>query len=91
LKNDKRYCNRNEIDKLTKKIIKQSIMEIRDQYPQALKVKDLVEITQYSENSIYILLEEGRIPGAKKLKGWRVARDTFLTWWYTCEFEETIN
>jgi predicted DNA-binding transcriptional regulator AlpA len=89
LENGKRYIN--EINELTKEIIKQCIMEMRDKYPQALKVKDLVEITEYSENSIYLLLEQGRIPFAKKLKGWRVARDPFLSWWYTCKSEGTIN
>jgi len=66
------------------------IIETREEYPHSLSVSDISEITAYSENSIYTLLKNGKIPFAKKLKGWRVPRDTFLLWWFGSFFEKQI-
>ena len=73
-----------------KKAIILFIKEKRQEYPQSLTVSDVSEITNYSENSIYLLLSQGKIPFAKKLKGWRIPRDTFLLWWYGYFLEEQI-
>ena len=77
-------------DKNFKKAIIIFIKEKRQEYPQSLTVSDVSEITNYSENSIYLLLSQGKIPFAKKLKGWRIPRDTFLLWWYGYFLEEQI-
>lgn len=54
---------------------------IQDKYPFSLKVKDIIELTGYSQATVYRMLECGDIPGAKKIRGWRVPRDVFLSWW----------
>lgn len=66
------------------------IKETRKEYPQSLTVSDISKITNYSENSVYELLTQGKIPFAKKIKGWRVPRDTFLLWWFGSFHEEQI-
>lgn len=80
------------IDKTLQEVVRESlhkfIQQTRENYPLSLKVEHLVEITGYSENSVYLMLERGSIPGAKKIKGWRVPRDTFLLWWYGDWFNE---
>jgi len=73
-----------------KDILHNLIDETRKEYPYSLKVEHLSEITGYSDNSIYLMLEAGDIPGAKKIKGWRVPRDTFLLWWNGDWLEENI-
>ncbi len=83
----------------TKLIIKKKVerffvscmKETRENYPISLKVKHMAEITNLSSNSIYLLLEKGKIPGAKKIKGWRVPRDTFLSWWFGSYHEKAIK
>jgi len=79
------------LDEAIKETMILFIKEIRKEYPQSLTVTDISEITNYSENSIYLLLNQGEIPYAKKLKGWRVPRDTFLLWWYCSLKEVQIN
>lgn len=56
--------------------------DVRSEYPISLKVKDIIELTGYSQATVYRMLEIGEIPGAKKIRGWRVPRDVFLAWWY---------
>lgn len=84
------------IDKTLQEVVRETLQEFiqqaRENYPLSLKVEHLVEITGYSENSVYLMLERGSIPGAKKIKGWRVPRDTFLLWWYGDWFnEQSLN
>ena len=63
------------------KIIERFIDDVRNSYPISLKVKDIIELTGYSQATVYRMLECGEIPGAKKIRGWRVPRDVFLSWW----------
>ena len=63
-------------------IIENFTNEVRSEYPISLKVKDIIKLTGYSQGSVYRMLECGEIPGAKKIRGWRVPRDVFLAWWY---------
>jgi len=63
------------------KIIERFIDDVRNSYPISLKVKDIIELTGYSQATVYRMLECGEIPGAKKIRGWRVPRDVFLAWW----------
>ncbi|MFW6025854.1 MAG: helix-turn-helix domain-containing protein [Candidatus Woesearchaeota archaeon] len=86
----KKLDNRN-LNKIVKEILLQLMRETRQNYPISLKVADMAEITNYSENSIYLLLEQDKIPAAKKLKGWRVPRDIFLIWWYGSFYEDNIE
>jgi len=75
------YCKKiNEDD--NKKIIEKLIQEMQYKYPVSLKVKDIIEFTGYSQATVYRMLECGEIPGAKKIRGWRVPRDVFIAWWY---------
>ena len=62
-------------------ILKKLIKETGIKYPISLKVKDIIELTGYSQATVYRMLECGEIPGAKKIRGWRVPRDVFLAWW----------
>jgi len=78
------------LDEAIKETMILLIKEKRKDYPQSLTVSDISEITNYSENSIYLLLSQGKIPCAKKLKGWRVPRDTFILWWYGSFLKEKI-
>lgn len=75
-----------KLNKALQQVVRETLQELiqktRQGYPLSLKVEHLVEITGYSENSVYLMLEKGDVPGAKKIKGWRVPRDTFLLWWY---------
>ncbi|MTI58585.1 MAG: helix-turn-helix domain-containing protein [Firmicutes bacterium] len=71
--------------------LQELIQKTSQEYPLSLKVEHLAEITGYSENSIYLMLEKGDIPGAKKIKGWRVPRDTFLLWWHGDWFNQEMQ
>ena len=62
--------------------LKESIEDVQGNFPFSLKVKHMMKITNYSSDSIYKMLEEGKIPSAKKIKGWRVPRDIFVLWWF---------
>lgn len=79
------------IQEVVRDTLKELIEKTRQGYPLSLKVEHLVEITGYSENSIYLMLEKGSIPGAKKIKGWRVPRDTFLLWWHGDWFNQEMQ
>ena len=65
--------NQLTIDKLT--------TDIRSKYPFSLTVKHIIELTGYGQATVYRMLDCGEIPGAKKIRGWRVPRDVFLSWW----------
>jgi len=71
--------------------LKESIDDVQSNFPFTLKVKHIVEITNYSSDSIYKLLEKGKIPSAKKIMGWRVPRDVFLLWWFGLSEENIKN
>ena len=73
---------RKAIHRAIKETLKECIQESREQYPETLKVKDIAEITRLHEQSVYELLNQGQLPGAKKIMGWRVPRDPFLLWWF---------
>jgi len=81
---------RQNLDETLKETMIKFVKDNRHKYPQSLTVSDLSEITNYSKNSIYSLLSQGKIPFAKKLKGWRVPRDTFLLCWYSSEIDTSI-
>ena len=82
--------NKSNLSEALKETMIIFMKDTRQKYPKSLTVSDLSEITNYSENSIYKLLKQGKIPYAKKLKGWRVPRETFILWWYGSYFEEDI-
>jgi len=86
LTNSVRKQEKKELEKTLQEAVHDTlqalIQKTSQEYPLSLKVEHLAEITGYSENSIYLMLEKGDIPGAKKIKGWRVPRDTFLLWWH---------
>jgi len=73
VKKDEFRNNENAIEKLTE--------DVRKKYPFSLTVKHIIELTGYSQATVYRMLECGEIPGAKKVMGWRVPRDVFLAWW----------
>ncbi|MFW5891313.1 MAG: helix-turn-helix domain-containing protein [bacterium] len=84
--------------KLTTEDIKVKLEEIlwklieqeRDQLPYTLGVKELVEILPHSKTKIYLMLEDGELPG-KKLGGkWLVPRTHFLAWLAAVEIDESI-
>ncbi|HMA60151.1 MAG TPA: helix-turn-helix domain-containing protein [Halanaerobiales bacterium] len=62
-------------------IFENLIRETSNKYPISLKVRDIIELTGYSQATVYRMLECEEIPGAKKIRGWRVPRDVFLAWW----------
>ena len=77
------FCKEfNEVNK-SNRVIKKISDEIRIDYPISLKVKDIIELTGYSQATVYRMLENKEIPGAKKIRGWRIPRDIFLSWWYS--------
>jgi excisionase family DNA binding protein len=58
-------------------------LDIHDEapLPLLLDVKDLVALLRLNEWTVYELLREDKIPGARKIGGsWRVHRDVFLGW-----------
>jgi predicted DNA-binding transcriptional regulator AlpA len=89
-----KYLNqakKTDIKLAVREILETQIGKTREELPFSLKVADMAKLTGYSENSIYLLLEAGEIPGAKKIKGWRVSRDVFLSWWYSSEKNQEIG
>jgi len=71
------------------KILENQIEQTRKELPFSLKVKDLAELMNTSEKTVYLRLERDEIPGANKLMGrWRVPRDLFLAWWFGNTREE---
>jgi len=62
-------------------LIKEFTEDIRNKYPFSLTVKHIIELTGYGQATVYRMLDCGEIPGAKKIRGWRVPRDVFLSWW----------
>ena len=82
---------KNNFQKAVKETLKDCIQEVREEYPPTLKVKDIANITQLHEKSVYELLNDNKIPGAKKIMGWRVPRDTFLCWWYGDWYQEKMG
>lgn len=95
MNNRVRKQKKKELDKTLQEAVRDTLQELiqktRQGYPLSLKVEHLAEITGYSENSIYLMLEKGDIPGAKKIKGWRVPRDTFLLWWHGDWFNQEMQ
>lgn len=82
--------NKSSLDEALKQLMIMFIKDTRQKYPESLTVSDISKITTYSENSIYLLLKQGKIPFAKNLKGWKVPRDSFILWWYGSYLEEEI-
>lgn len=81
----------NHIDRTVKETLKECVHETRNDLPMSLKVKHIAEITNTSEKTVYLRLENGEIPGANKIMGhWRVPRDVFLSWWYGDWFKEKM-
>ena len=75
LKTQKKEQNKKEL------FIEELTNEIRNKYPYSLKVEHIIELTGYSQGTVYRMLDCGEIPGAKKIRGWRMPRDVFLSWW----------
>lgn len=91
LEKDKEGKLNKTLQEAVRDTLQQLIQKTSQGYPLSLKVEHLVEITGYSENSVYLMLEKGEIPGAKKIKGWRVPRDTFLLWWHGDWYNQEIE
>ena len=75
---------------ITKEVLKELVKETRTELPFSLEPTHIIELTGYSRATIYKMLEAGEIPGAKKIRGWRVPRDVFLAWWYGEEQDEDV-
>lgn len=79
-----------------REILEEKINEKIAEYPSSLKPKHLQEILSnekgelYSKTQVYELLNNKKIPGAKKIEGmgWRIPALTFFAWWYGNENEE---
>lgn len=94
MSNRVREQEKKELEKTMQEAVHDTLQELIKKtsqgYPLSLKVEHLAEITGYSENSIYLMLEKGDVPG-KKTKGWRVPRDTFLLWWHGDWFNQEMQ
>ena len=73
----------NDIKSTKNDILEKLIRETIIKYPFTLKVTHIIELTGYGQATVYRMLEQGEIPGAKKIRGWRIPRDIFLSWWYS--------
>ena len=73
--------NKTNVNKENEILINKFTKDIRNVYPYSLKVKHIIELTGYGQATVYRMLDCGEIPGAKKIRGWRVPRDVFLSWW----------
>ena len=75
------------IEITTKEVLLELIQAERNKYPIALKVPDIMEMLDTSDVTVYKKLKNGEIPGGKNISGigWRINRDTFLTWLYSKE------
>lgn len=50
-------------------------------YPPILKPKEAAELLRMNISTLYPLLSQGKIPGARKVGGeWRICRDVLLQW-----------
>lgn len=63
----------------------------RNKLPHSLKVPEVADELNASEDSVYIKLNRGEIPGASKIPGigWRVNTDIFLAWLCATDLEKT--
>ena len=66
---------------VSKGVLDELIKKTRAEYPFTLNVSHIIELTGYGQATVYRMLECGEIPGTKKIRGWRVPRDVFLSWW----------
>lgn len=82
----------NNIQLTAKEVLVNLVRENQEKLPFSLKVKDIVELTNTSDTTVYEALTAGKIPGARKIMGvWRVPRDIFLAWWYGVNLEEDLH
>lgn len=52
-----------------------------DDLPLLLSAEQLVDLLPFSKRTVYGLLREGEVPGARKLgRKWVIHRDTLLEW-----------
>ncbi|MFW6047186.1 MAG: helix-turn-helix domain-containing protein [Candidatus Woesearchaeota archaeon] len=77
------------IELTAKEVLLELVKENRDSLPFSLKAKDLIKLMNCSRTQAYTALENGTIPGAKKIEGlgWRINREIFLTWLCSQEVE----
>jgi len=73
------------MEEVTREVLKESIMETRDELPLALTPKDLQGLLPFGQSKIYELLRQREIP-CKKVNGKIIIpREKFLVWFYTTE------
>jgi len=79
-----------DITLTAREILEKKIDEAIEKYPETLKAKHAEKIMNCTQPQLNILLNDGEIPGAKKLPGlgWRIPRETFFAWWYGKEENE---
>ena len=77
-----------KLEKMAEKIIADQVNKTREEMEFILSPADLQDILGMGNAKVYTLLNDGVIPGAKKVMGeWLIPRDTFLTWLYSKEVE----
>lgn len=75
-----------------KEVLFKLIQQAREEYPFILQPKHLFEILPHSDTKIYLMLENGEIPGARKAGGkWMINRDIFFTWLYVNEVQKGLG
>ncbi len=73
----------NIVEVTTREVLEELIKKSQSELPFSLEVKHLKELLPHGETKIYLLLEQGKIPGRKIGGKWVIPRDQFLAWYYT--------
>ncbi|MGM0410521.1 MAG: helix-turn-helix domain-containing protein [Bacillota bacterium] len=72
------------------KVMLTLITKSQKNLPFSLEVKDLCELLPHSSTKIYLMLENGELPGRKIGGKWVISRDQFLAWYYGINRTEEI-
>ena len=76
-------AERDDIALAAREILEKRIDESMAKYPRSLEANHIIEITGTSKDTVYKMLQQRKIPSAKKIMGaWRVPALTFFAWWY---------
>ncbi|MFW6047420.1 MAG: helix-turn-helix domain-containing protein [Candidatus Woesearchaeota archaeon] len=76
---------------LNKSIIKELILNERNNLPSVLTPSDLIDLLPFGRSKIYEMIRTGEIPAKKVGGSIIIQRDIFLIWLYDIEEPESLE